>query len=59
MVGTVGAAVVGAAVQGRDAAGARRWWVLRAGALVGTADAAVVGAADAAVVGAAVQGRRW
>lgn len=41
----------GAAVQGRDGAGARRWWVLRAGAMVGTA--------DAAVVGAAVQGRRW
>lgn len=37
MVGTAGAAVAGAAVQGHDGAGARRWWVLRAGALVGTA----------------------
>ena len=37
MVGTAGAAVVGAAVQGHGGAGARRWWVLRAGALTGAA----------------------
>lgn len=49
MVGTAGAAVVGAAVQGHGGAGARRWWVLRAGALTGAAlrgDAAMVTALE-------------